>query len=416
MPRARARRPASRASTGFRERPAGRGRRKRGSGRLLIRTTASGEEVYYGTWYASGRRLKRHIGPKRSRNSRDGGLTELQAEEKLRRMIYETEVKQLADDRITIADLGALYVENARRRGRKKGTLIGIESDVRVHLDPFFRRRPVDAIEAAEVITLMGLLERRGLAPKTVRDILGTLSALFNFAKAPHRRYAFSNPCEGIELPAVPEPQEVRFLTLDEIDRMLANVHPGMFEHIDKPMFMAAVMTGMRKGELVALRWRDVDWHAARIRIRRNYTCGEFGTPKTRRSTRSVPMTPELAAALRTLEASSRWRRPDDLVFAHPDHGGVIPKANIARRFRLALKNAGIDESHRFHDLRHTFGTHMAAAGVPMRTLQEWMGHRDLTTTQRYADYAPSAHEGEMVAAAFARPEPESAPVLSQLG
>ena len=373
---------------------------------MLIRTTARGEEVYYGTWYASGRRLKRCIGPKRGRGERSGGLTELQAEEKLRRMIYETEVKWLADDRITTADLGALYVENARRRGRKKGTLIGIESDVRVHLDPFFGRRPVDAIEADDVIRLMGALERRGLAPKTVRDILGTLATLFNFAKAPHRRYAFSNPCEGIDLPAVPEPQEVRFLTLEEIDLMLANVHPGMFEQIDRPMFMAAaVMTGMRKGELVALRWRDVDWNVGRIRIRRNYSCGEFGTPKTRRSTRSVPMTPDLANALRILHAGSRWRRPDDLVFAHPEHGGVIPKANIARRFRLALKNAGVDEAHRFHDLRHTFGTHMAAAGVPMRTLQEWMGHRDLATTQRYADYAPSEREGEMVAAAFARPK-----------
>lgn len=159
-----------------------------------------------------------------------------------------------------------------------------------------------------------------------------------------------------------------------------------MFEHIDRPMFMAAVLTGMRKGELVALRWRDVDFHAARIRVRRNYSCGEFGTPKTRRSTRSIPMTPELADALLALRAISRWRKPDDLVFAHPDHGG--PKANIARRFRAALKAGGVDETHRFHDLRHT---------------------RDLTTTQRYADYAPSAHEGEMVAAAFARPAPESA-------
>lgn len=56
-----------------------------------------------------------------------------------------------------------------------------------------------------------------------------------------------------------------------------------------------------------------------------------------------------------------------------------------------------------FHDLRHTFGTRMAAVGVPMRTLQEWMGHRDIATTQRYADYAPGTHEAELVAAAFAR-------------
>ena len=70
---------------------------------------------------------------------------------------------------------------------------------------------------------------------------------------------------------------------------------------------------------------------------------------------------------------------------------------------RKALKAAKLDESHRFHDLRHTFGTRMAAAGVPMRTVQEWMGHRDLATTQRYADYAPSGRDAELVGAAFGR-------------
>lgn len=68
---------------------------------------------------------------------------------------------------------------------------------------------------------------------------------------------------------------------------------------------------------------------------------------------------------------------------------------------RLSLKAAGLPETHRFHDLRHTFGTRMAAAGVPLRTVQEWMGHRDLATTQIYADYAPSEREAEWIAAAF---------------
>ena len=67
-----------------------------------------------------------------------------------------------------------------------------------------------------------------------------------------------------------------------------------------------------------------------------------------------------------------------------------------------ALKGALLDETHRFHDLRHTFGTQMAAAGVPMPTVQEWMGHKDIATTQRYADYSPSGHEAELIAAAFA--------------
>jgi integrase len=108
-------------------------------------------------------------------------------------------------------------------------------------------------------------------------------------------------------------------------------------------------------------------------------------------------MIPDLAATLRAHHQRTRWTGPDDLVFAHPITGDVLPKANIT----LTCKAAGNTEHHRFHDLRHTFGTHMAAAGVPLRTLQEWMGHRDLTTTQRYADYAPSEREGEMVAAAF---------------
>jgi integrase len=136
--------------------------------------------------------------------------------------------------------------------------------------------------------------------------------------------------------------------------------------------------------------------------VRQNYTRGEFGTPKSRRSTRSVPLTDELAGELDRLFKASRWREDADLVFAHWVIGGVQPKSNISRRLRAALKAAGLDESHRFHDLCHTFGTRMAAAGVPLRTLQAWMGHRDLTTTQIYADYSSSDREADMIAAAFA--------------
>ena len=95
----------------------------------------------------------------------------------------------------------------------------------------------------------------------------------------------------------------------------------------------------------------------------------------------------------------------DALVFPDPHTGEPLDKAGVLRRMRKALDSAGLDTAHRFHDLRHTFGTAMAAAGVPMRTLQEWMGHRDIETTQRYADYAPRARDAELVAAAFARAE-----------
>jgi integrase len=92
-------------------------------------------------------------------------------------------------------------------------------------------------------------------------------------------------------------------------------------------------------------------------------------------------------------------------VFAEPVSGEVLCRGALMRRYRRALKAAGVAPGHRFHDLRHTFGTVMAAAGVPMRTLQEWMGHRDLATTQRYADYAPYEREVEMVDRAFGGPK-----------
>ncbi len=94
-------------------------------------------------------------------------------------------------------------------------------------------------------------------------------------------------------------------------------------------------------------------------------------------------------------------------MFAHPATGQPLGTAWIGPRMRKALKAAGLDDAHRFHDLRHTFGTHCAAAGVAMRTVQEWMGHKDIKTTQRYADYAPGNREADMIAAAFARETPE---------
>jgi integrase len=129
-----------------------------------------------------------------------------------------------------------------------------------------------------------------------------------------------------------------------------------------------------------------LDWTAQRIRVRRSYVRGEYGTPKSRRSSRSVPLADEPARELELLSRSSRFQADDDLVFAEPDSGLPLRDRAVARRYRRALKAAGLDATHRFHDLRHTFGTAMAAAGVPMRTLQEWMGHRDIATTQRYAD------------------------------
>lgn len=134
--------------------------------------------------------------------------------------------------------------------------------------------------------------------------------------------------------------------------------------------------------------------------MRRNFVRGEFGTPKSKRSTRSVPLATRVAAELERLFQESERRRDEHLVFAHPATGKPIDRSKLLKRFKAALRRAEI-RAVRFHDLRHMFGTRMAAQGVPMRVLQELMGHRDFKTTLIYAEYAPSEREAEWVEQAF---------------
>jgi integrase len=137
--------------------------------------------------------------------------------------------------------------------------------------------------------------------------------------------------------------------------------------------------------------------------VRRNYTRGEWGAPKSRRSSRAVPMISRTATELERLFQRSAYQADDDLVFAHPVLGTPLDASKLRKRFKATLERAGV-RAVRFHDLRHTFGTQAAAAGVPMRTLQEWMGHRDYKTTLVYADYAPRTHEQQMLEKAFGSP------------
>ena len=149
---------------------------------------------------------------------------------------------------------------------------------------------------------------------------------------------------------------------------------------LDRAFYLTAIMAGLRHGELIALRWRDVDWLAGRIRVRQNYVLGEFDTPKSaQRRRRSVPMADRLAGELDRLYKAAGEPGDDALVFPDPITGGPLDKAANLRRYRKVLKAAALDTTHNLHGLRHSFGTRMAAAGVPMRTLQEWMGHRDIS-------------------------------------
>jgi integrase len=240
----------------------------------------------------------------------------------------------------------------------------------------------------------------RGSRRNQRANALGTLHSLIEFA-IDEGWSTSENPVKRVEKPSVAGTDpDIRFLEAEEVEALLRAVPDDPLGRVEHVMYLTAAMTGMRQGELFGLRWRDVDWTARRIRVRRSYVRGEFGTPKSKRSFRSVPLASRVAGELDRLFHDSARQRDDDLVFAHPSTGKPIDRSKLLKRFKAALRRAEIREV-RFHDLRHTFGTRMAANGVPMRVLQELMGHRDFKTTLIYADYAPSEREAEWVEEAF---------------
>jgi integrase len=380
-------------------------RRSYGSGRVYVRTDAAGRETFYGSWWTNGRRVKRRLGVKRARGSREG-LTNAQAESELRRLMGEVTPSSSRGERLDMAEVGRRYRKHLEALGRKRSTLAAVEMTLRVWIEPHLGDRALDKIRPEDVEDLMRAMGKGGVGVKSVRNYIGTLSAIFRFAMHPRRKWATSNPCEVIDLPPVRTSEEIRFLTTAEVDALAKAAVEGEHQALDRALYVMAAMTGLRQGELIALRWQDVDREARRVRVRRSHVLGEFDTPKSRRSERSVPLSRRVASELDDWRLETRWGSPNDLVFAEPASGEVLRRGALMRRYRRALKGAGVESGHRFHDLRHTFGTAMAAAGVPMRTLQEWMGHRDLATTQRYADYAPNEREVEMVDRAFEGPKP----------
>lgn len=183
---------------------------------------------------------------------------------------------------------------------------------------------------------------------------------------------------------------------------------------MERTLYLTASMTGLRQGELLGLRWRDVDWLAGKVRVHRAYVRGEFGTTKSQRGFRTVPLADRVAGELEAHSRRSHYTADDDLVFGHPHTGNPLDRSKVRKRFKAAIRRAGVRDVT-FHELRHTFGTRMAAAGVPMRTLQEWMGHRDHDTTLIYAHYSPDAQrERELIDRAFGSTGSNSGSELSE--
>lgn len=147
-----------------------------------------------------------------------------------------------------------------------------------------------------------------------------------------------------------------------------------------RTVVLVAVLTGMRIGEILALRWKRLDLSRGAIEVAETFSDGRFGSPKTRSSRRVIPMSSPVCEALRTHRAASLRTAPDDLVFCTSKGTPLSPK-NLYNRVLAPACDALQVSRVSWHSSRHNHGTLLGEVGESLKTAQAILGHSDLETT-----------------------------------
>jgi integrase len=272
---------------------------------------------------------------------------------------------------------------------RKPSTIVDYRSIIRAHLLPAFGTLRLEDLTTERIEAWKSTLT---VCNRSKSKILTVLNGVLKRARRVHKlRY---NPMADVEKPRFRETTTIEVFSPEEI---WALVRAAESEQ-DAAIYLTAAFTGLRRGELVALRWRDIDFTASRMRVCGSFAGGRLTSPKSGH-VRSIPMAPDVATALARLVDRERWTGYDDLVFPGVV-GGYLDGSALSRRYKAALARAAL-RPLRFHDLRHTFGTRMIAKADILK-VQAWMGHAQISTTQRYLHYVERPDEVALVADAFA--------------
>ncbi len=167
----------------------------------------------------------------------------------------------------------------------------------------------------------------------------------------------------------------------------------------DAAAVRVSAYTGLRLGELLALHWSDIDWAGAALNISKAISAGTETTPKSGKA-RRVPLPDQAMAALETLSRREDFTEPDQLVFCNPATGRPLDGSALRRRYKAAQPAAGVHEL-RWHDLRHTYGSLLAASGEELVTIKAAMGHAHISTTEIYLHARPATELAMRFTAAF---------------
>jgi integrase len=258
--------------------------------------------------------------------------------------------------------------------GNAPSTIREKDKHLRGRLLPFFGKMVMDRIGAEDIARFVASLRQRGLAEKTVRNTLTTLRRIFVSAQ----EWGVIDRLPPLPKVRVPEPT-FDFFDEDEVRKLLSSAEGAE----ERALYLFALHTGCRAGEQLAFEWQDIDWHNRKVRFRRSTTGGHTGPTKGKRE-RWVPLTSSLHDALQSI----RHLRGAH-VFCEPD-GTPLTLNKLEKRFWSRCRRAGLRRI-RWHDLRHTFASHCAMRGIPLRQIQAWLGHSAIHMTMRYAHLVPGS-------------------------
>lgn len=272
--------------------------------------------------------------------------------------------------------------------------------------------RPAVQISTRDIENLLATVAATGVTPRTVNATREIVGAAFNFGMKSTSFSLPSNPVRDTDRRRVSAPGVLEFYSPDEIEAIARCLENGyhrpaiaarseleQFEdRRDAEAVRIAAYCGLRLGELLALRWRDVDWTGSALTISRSLSAGIEGTTKSGQ-VRRVPLADQAATALDRLSRRDDFASPDDHVFCNA-LGRPLDASALRRRYKAARDAAGL-RPLRWHDLRHTFGSLLVASGVDLVSIKDAMGHSQLTTTSRYLHARPATERAAAFTIAF---------------
>ncbi len=262
------------------------------------------------------------------------------------------------------------------------GTAYRYQKTVKLYLIPTFGHEDARSINTMAVRDLQSALIERGLSASTVNSAVMVLHQILKTGV--EGGWLVGNPVAGVKPIKRKGPPPWDWYTPQEVLIFLdvaSRVRPAWLS-----LFIVGFGTGLRPGELLALRWGDVDLTARKILVRRTMIKVEtlmMGETTKGGRLRAVPMT---ISVHDTLKEARHLK--GELVFCQPD-GGALSHRRISGAMEAVAKAAGL-RAIRAHDMRHTFASHLVRRGVSLKIVAELLGHASITTTEIYAHLAPS--------------------------